>query len=196
MIVPKINDTAAMGGLYIYDFGQWTAAGYTAEEIEILLESEQYRDGKIYRIHHTTPDGQMEISGISRERFQSESGMFFYRVGLDPAKQDFQSLAKAAQNSPPPCRAFIHSADLLSDGPARYVTALIYPAECEDDISQWLTTIDYQGGDLAEGGISHVTNYYTQKKTILAREQLWSKPAIPSRSPEQVLASVRQAVQR
>jgi hypothetical protein len=196
MILPHVNDPTRFRGLYVYDFGDWTAVGYTAEEIAILLEDESWRGGKVYKIHRATPDGQMELRGVSPRRFQVESGIFFYRRELAPARADFEELRAAAKQTPPPCRAFQHLADRESDGPQRYVTALIFPAEHEDEIGHWLTAIAFSGGDVAEGGISHVTDYYAQEKVLLERRQLWSQPAIPSRCPEEVLASVRQAVQR
>jgi hypothetical protein len=197
MILPKLDDASRLRGLYIYDFGEWTAVGYTAEEIAILLEQETYRGGKIYRIHRAQPNGQMELRGVSAERFGLESGMFFYRNDLEAARADYEALRIAARNTQPPCRAFLHLVDRSAEAaPRRYVVALIFPAEYESDIGRWLSAIEYAGGGLVEGGISHVGNYYQEQYTILERQQLWSHPAIPSRSPEQVLATVRQAVQR
>jgi hypothetical protein len=197
MILPRVNDGQRLQGLYVYDFGEWTAVGYTAAEIAILLEDANYRGGRVYKIHRATPDGQMELKGVSPERFQLESGMFFYRSELAQAKTDYVGLRAAADETSPPCRAALQLADRSpAAGDQRFVTGLIYPAEYEDEISAWLTQVEFYGGDLAEGGISHVTNYYHEQKTVLERQQLWSQPAIPSRSPEEVLASVRQAVQR
>ncbi|MBP7744853.1 MAG: hypothetical protein KA383_01890 [Phycisphaerae bacterium] len=197
MKLPELNQSQRYRGLYLFDFGEWTAVGYTAEEVALLLEHEVYHHGKAYRIVRATPDGQMELKGVSPERFQLESGMFFNRDDLAAARQDFATLTHLAREQGAPCRAFVHLADR---GPQvaryRYVTALIYPAEYDDDMAQWLLAAEYAGGDLAEGGVSHVSNYQAESKTILERQQLWSQPAIPSRSPEQVLSSVRQAVQR
>jgi len=197
MILPHVNNPERFRGLYVYDFGEWTAVGYTADEIAILLEHERYRDGKIYKIHRTSPNGQMELRGVSPQRFKLESGMFFYRRELEPARADFEALRAAAERTPPPCRAFLHLADRSADAsPQRYVTVLVFPAEYESEIGDWLTAVAFYGGDLAEGGSSHVTNHYGEQKTILDRQQLWSRPAIPSRSRDEVLATVRQAVQR
>lgn len=197
MVLPRVDDPQRLRGLYVYDFGRWTAVGYTAEEIAILLEDENYGGGKIYKIHRASPDGQMELRGVSPARFGLESGMFFYRRELDAARADYEQLRAAAGRMPPPCRAFLHLVDRSAEaGPQRFLTALIFPSEYEDEIGGWLTEIAFYGGELAEGGISHVTNYYDEQKTVLDRQQLWSRPAIPSRSPEQILASVRQAVQR
>lgn len=197
MNVPRLDCPERYRGLYVFDYGPWSAVGYTAEEIAILLESEAYRAGQVYKIHRAYPDGRLELRGVSRERFQKESGLFFHRGELGQARSDFQQLVAAAGQEPPPCRAFVHLVDRSIPGqPAAYATALIFPAEYEDEIGNWLLAIDYQGGDLVEGGSSHVTNYYEAQKAILDRRQLWSRPSIASRSAEEVLASVRRVVQR
>jgi hypothetical protein len=197
MKVPTLEQPARYRSLYVFDFGEWTAVGYTAEEIAVLLESEAYRAGKVYKIVRATPDGQMELRGVSAARFQLESGMLFNRDNLEAAQADFAKLTRLADNLGVPCRAFVHLADR---GPqveaARYVTALIYPAEYEDEMAHWLDEVRFAGGDLAEGGPSHVSDYYATEKTILQRQQLWSQPAIPSRSADEVLSSVGRAVQR
>ena len=197
MRVPMTDEPQRYRGLYIFDFGEWAALGYTAEEVALLLESEAHRAGKVYKIVRATPDGQMEFRGVAPERFQLESGLMFNRNELAAARADFAELQRLALADAPPCRAILHLADRgTSDGVARYVTALIYPAEYEDEVGQWLLATGFAGGDLVEGGPSHVTNYYAEDKTILERQQLWSRTAIPSRSRDEVLRSVRHAVQR
>ncbi len=197
MKLPTLDQPHRYRGLYVFDFGEWTAIGYTAEEVAVLLESEDYRAGKVYKIVRATPDGQMELRGISAARFHLESGLFFNRADLDAARADFAELVRLGQALGAPCRAFVQLADRGEQhGAARYVTALIYPAEYEDEMAHWLDAAGYCGGDLAEGGSSHVSDYYGTEKTILQRQQLWSQPAIPSRSVDQVLGSVRRAVQR
>ncbi len=197
MKLPAVEQPGRYAGLYVYDFGEWTAVGYTASEIAVLLESEEYTQGQVYRIERVSPDGQMELRGISRERFQLESGMFFNRNELDAARTDFADLVRASEATPPPTRAFVHLADR---GPevdrARYVVALIYPAEHDDDMARWLLDVKYAGGDLVEGGISHVSNYYGETHELLERQQVWSSDSIQSRGAEEVLRSVRRAVQR
>ena len=196
MILPQIEQPDRYTGLYVFDFGDWTAVGYTAEEIAILLESENYHEGKVYKIHRVSPDGQMELRGISGNRFRIECGIFFYRNELDDARADFNAIAQNVDQAPPPCRAYLHLADRSAEINPRYVTALIYPAEYDDDMSRWLLSIGFAGGDLVEGGSSPVTNYYQESKTILERRQLWSRTSIPSRSADEIFATVRQAVQR
>ena len=196
MKLPTLEQPDRFEGLYIYDFGEWTAVGYTAEEIEVLLEDPRYRGGKVYKIHHARPDGTLEIKGVPPERFLLESGMFFFRRRREDAAADFAELKRLAAESPPPGRAYLHLADTQTEGPGRYVTALIYPAEYEEEMGRWLLELDYHGGDWVEGGPSCVTNYQELDKQVLERQQLWSRSAVPTRSPEEVLANVRRAVQR
>lgn len=197
MQLPTLDNPTRYRGLYVFDFGDWTAVGYTLEEVAMLVESEQYADGKVYRICRATPDGHFELKGVPRARFALESGMFFRRATLDAAREDFAALQDLAATAPPPTRAVAHLADAGEDCPAgRYVTAVIYPAEADDDFGQWLLAGGYAGGELVGGGPSHVTNYYDQAHTILERSQLWPATANQPRTREEVYASVRRAVQR
>lgn len=195
--LPEVADAARLRGLYIYDFGAWSAIGYTAAEIAILLEDSTYRGGKVYRIRRAYPNGQMEIKGVSTEQFELESGLFFYRRQRDAAMSDFQALCDAAESEAPPCRAYAQIAE-CEDKPVdqRYAVALIYPSEFEDDIAAWLNRAGFEGGDTVEGGVSRVTNYHSDAKTVLARRQFWSESSHQSRSSEEVIASVRRAIQR
>lgn len=196
MKLPQLSDPPRYQGLYVFDFGEWSAVGYTADEIAMLVESERFADGKVYRIHRATPDGQLELQGVARERFLLESGMFFYRRTEDAAATDFAALVALARDVPPPARAFAQVADRGTVDYGRYVTALIYPAEYDEAFGQWLLAADYAGGDTVEGGPSCVTNFYEDAPQVLEREQLWSGQTEPMRTPDEVFATVRQAVQR
>jgi hypothetical protein len=196
MKLPALDAADRYRGLYVFDFGEWTAIGYTADEVATLLESEQHRDGKVYRIHRAWPDGRMELQGVSTERFQLESALLFWRTVADAAAEDFESLVKAAEMAPPPCRAFVHLADWRLDaGTGRFVTALVFPAEHEHTMSAWLSEIGCRAGDAVEGGVSAATTYHQADKRILRRLQLHSRE-IASRSRAELLATVRRAVQR
>ncbi|MGE3180838.1 MAG: hypothetical protein AB7N71_04350 [Phycisphaerae bacterium] len=196
MNIPKLTTPENYAGLYIFDFGEWSACGYTAEEIATLLESEQYRDGKVYRIHRASADGTLEIAGVSTERFKVESGMMFYRADAGGAKRDWFDLLDVAENNPPPNRCMIRLVDRGEPHTdARYAVALIYPAEYEPEMGDWLGKSGYAGGDFVEGGPSAVTAFYQDDHQVLDRKQLWSS-ATQSRSREEVLENVRQAVQR
>lgn len=197
MKLPAVENPERYRGLYVFDFGEWTAVGYTADEIETLLQSEKYRGGAVYRIHRAYPDGRMELRGVAPERFHFESGMFFRRAELADARRDFDALLAAAERQPPPSRAYVHLAECRDPGAAgRFLTALVYPAESDEDVAEWLLGVGFWGGDQVEGGVSHVTNYYDDLVRVIERRQLWSAATHSVRSAEEVLASVRRAVQR
>lgn len=197
MKLPKLDQPDNYQGLYVFDFGEWCAVGYTADEITVLVESEEYAIGKVYRIVRATPDGQLELKGVSRNRFELESGMLFFRGTSDDAERDFSDLLDRADDIAPPTRCFVHLTDRGADAEyGRFITALIYPAEFEDDMAQWLLKLDYAGGDTVEAGPSCVSNYYEEAHTILRKEQLWSRSAHASRSAAEILRDVRIPVQR
>ncbi|MCJ7777838.1 MAG: hypothetical protein MUP16_05945, partial [Sedimentisphaerales bacterium] len=104
MKLPKLQKPDGYVGLYIFDFGDHVGVGFTSEEVAELLESEKYKDGKVYKIHRAYPDGRLELKGVRAESFQLEAGMFFYASDLETAKSDFKRLVDLAVKTAPPCR--------------------------------------------------------------------------------------------
>lgn len=193
MELPKLQKPEKYTGLYVFDFGESTGVGFTAQEVAELLESKKYKNCKVYKIHKAYPDGRLELKGIRSEIFQLEAGMFFYSTNLQTAKHDFKGLVGLAVSTAPPCRAKVHLAKYSSD---KFVAALIYPAEYDDEISSWLLDGQYKTAGAAEGGIEAVQRYYDHKPQILDRHQLFGKSAIESRTGEELLAGLKSAVQR
>jgi len=179
--------------LYIFDFGDHVGVGFTAREVAELLESEKYSHGKVYKIHRAFPDGKLELKGVTAETFQLEAGMFFYSSEPDTARRDFKELVNMAVKAAPPSRAKVH---LARYGDDKFVTAIIYPAEYNDEFSLWLTDGGYETSGPAEGGIEAVQRYYDRQPEILERHQLFGQSETISRTGEELLASVRMAVQR
>ena len=195
MKLPELDNPQRYEGLYIFDFQGQIGVGYTAREIEILLESEKYRDGKVYKIHRACPDGRLEIKGISNQVFQAESGMFFYGCDQQQVRKDYQDLLELAQAGQFPCRAKLHLSRVESQQETKYVVALIYPAEYEEDVSAWLLRIGYSGGESVSGGSSQVADYYAHYEKINSF-QLWGVLDGTTRDADQVLADVGRAVVR
>ena len=194
MKLPLLQDPPAYQGLYIVDFGDHTAVGYTAEEVAILLESERHRDLHLFRIVRAHPDGRIEMKGVTAETFQLEDGMLFFCRDADRARRDFESLRQLADTTAPPCRAKLHLSELPgADLP--HVVALIFPAEFADDVAQWLLDHDVSAGERVEGGLSAVTGYYEDHRQR-DTHQVWSRSETASRSREEVLAAVGDGVQR
>jgi hypothetical protein len=193
MELPKLQKPEKYAGLYIFDFGDHVGVGFTAQEVAELLESEKYRHGKVYKIHRAYPDGKLELKGVPAETFQLEAGMFFYSSEHQTARQDFKELVNLAVKSAPPSRAKVHLARYSDD---KFVTALIYPAEYDDEFGSWLSDGRYKTSGPAEGGIEAVRRYYDQQPEILERHQLFGQSETISRTGEELLAGLKVAVQR
>jgi len=193
MKLPKLQKPDKYVGLYVFDFGEHVGVGFTAEEVAELLESEKYRDGKVYKIHRAYPDGKLELKGVLAERFELESGMFFYSNNIATARRDFKQLVDLAVRFSPPCRAKLHLAKYAND---KFVAALIYPAEYDDEISSWLLAGQYKTNGAAEGGLGAVQTYYDYKPDILESQQLFGQSKFESRSGQELLAALKVAVQR
>jgi hypothetical protein len=193
MKLPELQEPEKYVGLYIFDFGEHVGVGFTADEVAELLESERYKDGKVYKIHRACPDGKLELKGVGVQTFRLETGMFFYSADLDTAKRDFKRLVNLAVGAAPPCRAKVHLAKY--DG-QKFAVALIYPAEYDDEVSSWLLACGYKTAGAAEGGVSAVQRYYDANCEILKRHQLFGQSAFESRTGEKLLANLKRAVQR
>ncbi len=193
MKLPELRNSEKYVGLYIFDFGEHAGVGFTAQEVAELFESEKYKDCKAYKIHKAYPDGRLELKGVRAEIFQLEAGMFFYSDNLETAGADFKGLVNLAVKDAPPCRAKVHLAKYRDD---KFAVALIYPAEYDDQISDWLLDGGYKTAGAAEGGIEVVQRYYDYKPQILDRHQLFGKSELISRTGEELLARLKSAVQR
>lgn len=193
MELPKLQKPEEYVGLYVFDFGGHAGVGFTAQEVAELLETQNHKDAKVYKIHMAYPDGRLELKGIRAETFQLEAGMFFYSADSKTAQADFKRLINLAVRSIPPCRAKVH---LAKYGDNKFAVAIIYPAEYDDEVSSWLLDGRYKTSSAAEGGTEAVQRYYDQKPDILERHQLFSQSALTSRTGEELLACVKLAVQR
>jgi hypothetical protein len=193
MKLPEVENADKYVGLYVVDFGEHCGVGFTAQEVTELLESERFKEVKVYKIYNAYPDGRMELKGVPQRTFELESGMFFYASEMETARSDYKRLIDFAVDLAPPARAKVHLAQFNEE---QFVTALIYPAEYDDEFSRWLLDGDYKTEGRAEGGIGAVEVYYEKNRKIFERYQLFGESPYMSRSGEELLTSVRRAVQR
>ncbi len=193
MKLPELNNSGKYVGLYVIDFGDHCAVGYTADETASLLESEKYADVKVFRIHRAMPDGTIELKGITNDRFRLESGMFFHCNSEVQAKADFKTLAEYAGETLPPCNAKLQ---LAHDTQGNQILGLIYPAEYEDDISSWMLKSGFKGSGAVDAGISQVTRFYNNGYCINKSCQLTAAITIPARSFSELVNSTDRAIQR
>jgi len=174
MKLPEVKNADKYTGLYVVDFGDHCGVGFTADEVAELLESEQFVDVQVYKIHRANPDGMMELKGVPQQIFQLEAGMFFYATDETAAYDDYQRLLTWADEQLPPNRCKVH---LAKTGDS-FVTALIYPAEYDDAFSKWLLEGNYQTAGQAEGGAGAVQRYYDGAEEILERKNIWPASAM------------------
>jgi len=191
--LPELQKSDRYIGLYVVDFGDHCGVGFTAEEVAELLDSEKFKDVKVYKIHRAYPDGKLELKGMPHSIFELEAGMFFYCDTLKEARSDFAGLVRLGKSSLPPCRAKVHLARYSSD---KYITAIIYPAEYEDEVSRWLVDGEYVTRGLAEGGTGAVQRYYDSNLEVLDRKQLFGSAQYQSRTGTELLERTKLAVQR
>ena len=193
MKLPELEKPDRYVGLYIIDFGDHSGVGFTAQEVAEIVESERYKDCKVYKIYKAYPDGKMELKGVNRQTFELEAGMLFYSNDEKSARENFERMVNLAVGSEPPSRAKVH---LAKYGEDKYAVALIYPAEYDDEVSGWLLEGQYKTEGAAEGGTSAVQGYYDSGAEILERHQLFGQSKVPGRTGEELLAALQLAVQR
>lgn len=193
MNLPQINNAEKFQGLYVIDFGEYSSVGFTAGEVAELLESEKFSHVKVYKIYKAYQDGKMELKAVSHSLFNLEKGIFFYSFDEKSARKDYKGLVSVAVSKAPPCRAKVHLAK-YSD--AKFVTAIVYPAEYDDQVSDWLLEADYKSSGPAQGGAEAVELYYRDKPDVLKHHQLFADELVESKNTEQLLADINKPLQR
>ncbi|MDD5134642.1 MAG: hypothetical protein PHP01_04465 [Phycisphaerae bacterium] len=193
MRLPEVKNSEKYKGLYVVDFGGHCGVGFTAQEAAELLESEKFKDVKVYKIYKAYPDGRMELKGVPSEIFQLETGMFFYQSDEESARNDFKKLINSAIGFAPPAKAKVHLAKYDDE---KFAVALIFPAEFNDEFGQWLLDIDYKTNGSAEGGIEAAERYYADRPEILERHQLFAAGQMESKTGAELLGATKMAVVR
>jgi hypothetical protein len=192
MKLPDIQNADKYTGLYVVDFGGHCGVGFTATEVAELLESEQFADIQVYKVHRANPDDTMELAGVNKETFQLEAGMFFYAADETTARADFERLTVWADENLPPARCKVH----LANNGDSYVTALIYPAEFDEAFSRWLLDGDFRTAGQVEGGTGATQRYYDAAPEVLERKQLWPTSSIEHLQGQALMEATNRAIVR
>ncbi len=195
MRLPRIDTSKDYSGLYVVDFGDQVGIGYTIEEVRMLLEEERYQTVHVYKVHNMRPDGTVELKAVSPTRFAVESAFAFCSREMERARSDFEQLRQLGETDPLPCKARLLFGQLSYNPQFSYVAAIVYPAEYEDEMSQWLLKHDVQAGETVDHGISHAQNI-EQNLQVRDHAQLPAEAWRQSRSREQLLRAVGDGVQR
>ncbi len=194
MKLPTLEHPDRYAGLYVVDFGDTCAVGYTAEEAAMLAESEKYAHVKLYRIHAARPDGTMELKGVAKERFQLETGLFFYSRDLEAARLEYDEIHSLADGHLP-CRAQLLLGALPEGSRLPFVVALAYPAEYDEDVSRWMLNNEVKAGEYADGGVGQLESIRRDAR-IIDSAQLSAAKSRQARTRQEVLDSVGEAIQR
>ena len=174
------------------DFGDHCGVGFTANEVAELLESEQFADVQVYKVHRANPDGTMELKGVPHHTFQLEAGMFFYAGDETTAREDFRRLLALAPQQRPPARCKIQ----LAHTGDTYLTVLIYPAEYDDAFSQWLLDGHYRTSGQIECSTGAVQRYYDAEPDVIERKQLWPESSIEALTGPALMEATNRAIVR
>ena len=195
MNLPALKNPELYQGLYVFDFGDHAAAGYTAEEIDVLLASPEHKGGRAYKIHHAAADGQLSLRGLSRIDVGLQEATIFYRRCAEAARADFDALKQSATLHAPPVPLHWHLACDSSLDPADF-TILIYAAEASDRVGRWLEAIAFAGGDRIEAGQDVADHYRSSDATEHDRIAIAPDARYHSRPAAEVLATVGKPIQR
>ena len=202
MKLPTLEHPDRYTGLYIVDFspstslrtGDTCAVGYTAGEVAMLLESETYANVKVYRIHGAKPDGTMELVGVPSQRFQLETGLFFYSRDSETARREYDEIRRQADGKLP-CRAQLLLGEMGENSSLPFVAGLAYPAEYDEDISRWMLDNEVTFGEYADGGTGRLESI-RRDAHLIDSAQLRAVKSRQSRTRQEVFAGVGEAIQR
>ena len=195
MRLPRLDNPQRYAGLFVVDFGETCAVGYTAEEVALLIESEAHADAKVYRIHNAYPDGTMELKGVQRDRFGLEAGLLFHSRDLQSARADFEAIRALAHEHGLPCRAQLMLGSRGEGARLPFVVGLAYPAECDEDMSRWMLDHGVEAGEYADGGIGRLQQMRAAL-TVIGSAQLEARPQRRARTRDEVFAAVGEPIQR
>ncbi len=138
-------------GLYVYDFGDHVAVGYTAAEVRILKQTEAHRDGVVYEIYRVSEEGAIELRGVHLERLTTREAVCFLRATASAARGDYEAIRAAADRDPVPTDVEIQLGTLRGFDPP-HVTGVCYPTSASTVMARWLSVHVADAGDQVLGG--------------------------------------------
>jgi len=193
--LPKLVDPEKYGGLYIFDFGDHVAVGYTAEEIEFILAEPAYSGGTVYKICRASPDGTLEIRGVDPLNWGQSTGRAFWFADEVEAVRAYEKLMGYAEAILPPGEFNLVLVRQGGGSEVPFAMVMRYVQELDEAVSSWLLKVGFEEGRHVEGGPKVVTGALTNG-TELRRTQLGADGFKRPRSRREVLDAVDQPVQR
>jgi hypothetical protein len=160
-----------------------------------LRESVRFQHGTAYEIYRVTPEGALELRGVSDARLAGTEATGFFRSDLGSARRDFDQLRALAGQSPIPVAAELRLVRCYAWEPPN-ATLLEYPRSASTLISAWLCGTGFAGGDEVRIGGNWWNQLHEQSWVRVADCRLPGRMNHRDRTPQEVLQSVDQSVQR
>ncbi|MFA5864635.1 MAG: hypothetical protein WC975_08090 [Phycisphaerae bacterium] len=192
--LPLLSDPVKYAGLYIFDFGDHVAVGYTAEEIEFLLADPKSAKGTVYKIYRAYPNGTLEIRGVNPLMWNLSTGLIFWFKDHPEAIEAYEKLKSLASDIGPPGDFDLFLVNKL-ENEFPYALVMRYIREIDDAIAAWLLKINYHAGQHVEAGTKLITQLLANS-TELLRECFDAESFRKSRTRQEVLEATDQPIQR
>lgn len=193
--LPPLSDPRRYVGLFVYDFGDHTAVGYTAGEVRVLREAEAYRGGSAYQIYRVDERGRVELRGVIDERLTAQEATCFLRDDAGAARADHNQLLRLAEERPLPCPCEAMLGRVYDWTPP-HVLALLYPAHAAHLVAGWLQQVNFAGGDDVIAGTDVCGELLAASALWIDRRTLPGAMSLVDRPAEEVLQNVKIPVQR
>lgn len=158
-----------------------TRSGLAAHEVVEMLAADPLDVIEVNRVHGVLPGGRLELVGVSLREFERVGGLVFPRADVAAARRDYDAIAAAAREHPPPCRVELQLAHVrglaAADGagvPAAmtHLTALLFPLACADAVHAWLRGTGLSPGDATDGRPMAFGAFESAAPVVVLRETL------------------------
>ncbi len=194
--LPRLSNPERYQGLYVVDFGDGVSVGYVAAEVAALFASGRFPQMRAYRIHRALPDGTVGLVSVPEERFSphTEEGLLFFQADETLARDDFDTLRDLAEGKFP-CLARLELAE-IAGATWPFMTVLIYPDAYSEEVSRFLLSVNYEGGETVEVGTHKLAAFRQQNPRIIEQAEVTPSPQEAARPLDQLVATRQFAVQR
>ena len=189
MKIPPLQQPERYAGSYLLDLGDRVCVGYTADEVAVLLETEECRSATAYLIHRVDERGNVELVGVSTKDVVRRDILIFAFDSPDAARTAFSCLRRLAAKTPAPCPCSMELTDFDGVEPS-HVISLTFPQAASGQLSAWLERNEFDAGDRVFGGPQTLSQYQAAAPTPIAQCLLATTFDHKSRSREELLASL------
>ncbi|MCB9850074.1 MAG: hypothetical protein H6817_05155 [Phycisphaerales bacterium] len=193
--IPRLPDPQRYTGTYLVQVPHGVAVGYLAGEVVTLLSIDAYRDAPVFRIHRVDDTGRVELIGVTVADLAGDDVLLFVNSDAEHAGTQFSTLRQLANADPLPIPVRAELIDLPGLS-APHAVCLLYPRHANTMVSDWLLRVGFDGGDQVLGGQEAASIRHQVTGSPVATMTLAAKMDETPRSREELLASVKEPLQR